>query len=99
MSTRHPTPVTDYINDGNMTMTAANGDEVFITYVGYSPFPVIGAPYTLVVDLDFTIIGGTGRFANASGGGDMTGYVEFPGMIPDPGPWPAHFVWNAAIRY
>ena len=99
MTARHPTPVTDYINDGTMTMVAANGDEVTITYDGFLPFPVVGEPYTLVVDLDFTIVGGSGRFANASGGGDMTGYVEFPGVIPDPGPWPAYFVWSAKISY
>lgn len=99
MTGRHPTPETTDISGGNMTLVAANGDEVWMTYSGYAPFPVEGVPSTIVVDLDFTIVPGTGRFAHASGGGEMTGYVEFPGFF-GPGPWPAYWVWgDATIRY
>ena len=81
-----------------MKLVAANGDEVWMTYSGYAPYPVIGVPSTIVVDVDFTIVGGTGRFADASGGGEMTGYVEFPGELTL-GPWPASWIWKATIRY
>lgn len=98
MTSRHPTPETTDIRDGNMTLVAANGAEVWITYSGYAPFPVLGVPSTIVVDTDFTIVGGTGRFAHASGGGQSTAYIEFPGVL-DLGPWPAHWTWKATISY
>jgi hypothetical protein len=98
MTSRHPTPETTDINGGNMRLVAANGAEVWITYSGYAPFPVIGVPSTIVVETDFTIVGGTGRFAHASGGGESTAYVEFPGVL-DLGPWPAYWTWKATIRY
>jgi hypothetical protein len=99
MSSRHPTPTGDTITGGNMKLVAANGDEVWIAYSGSAPFPVMGVPSTIVVAVDFTIVGGSGRFAHASGGGKMTGYVEFPGELTL-GPWPAHWTWHhATIRY
>ena len=98
MSSRHPTPPGDTITGGSMRLVAANGDEVWIAYTGNAPFPVIGVPGTIVVDVDFTVVGGTGRFARASGGGAMTAYVEFPGELT-PGPWPGHWTWKAKIRY
>ncbi len=88
---RHPTPGGTDIEDGHMKLVAANGDEVWITYTGYAPLP---GPDTkvIVVEIDFTITGGTGRFAAASGGGDMTAYVQFLGY--DVFAWPATFVWS-----
>jgi hypothetical protein len=85
MTGRHPTPTGDVISDGNMTLVAANGDEVWLTYSGTAPFPVIGVPSAIIAVTDFVICGGTGRFSNASGGGVMTGYVKFPGEL-GPGP-------------
>lgn len=65
---------------GEATITSANGDEVHYTYEGtVHPFPDFGA------DVDVTIIGGTGRFAGASGGfsASSTGSVfEFPVVYP-----------------
>jgi hypothetical protein len=99
MSSRHPTPTGDTITGGNMKLVAANGDQVWMTYSGYAPFPVIGVPSTIVVQVDFTIVGGSGRFAHASGSGESTAYIEFPGVL-DLGPWPAHWIWHdATIRY
>jgi len=62
-------------------LVAANGDEVWIDYTGYAPYPILGVPSTIVVDVAFTIVGGTGRFINASGGGEITGYAEFAGVF------------------
>ena len=61
-----------------MTLVAAHGDRVWIEYTGNAPYPVVGVPSTIVVDVDFTIVGGTGRFTHASGGGDMTAHIVRP---------------------
>lgn len=98
MTSRHPTPTGEVISDGRMKLVAANGDEVWMEYDGSAPFPVIGVPGTIVVDVEFTIVGGTGRFAAASGSGRMTARVEFPGELTL-GPWPASWGWKARIRY
>lgn len=98
MTGRHPTPTGTDIAGGNMKLIAANGDEVWMTCSGFAPYPVIGVPGTIVVDVDFTIVGGTGRFADASGTGEMTAHVEFPGELTL-GPWPASWRWKAKIRY
>ena len=98
MTGRHPTPTGVDIGGGHMKLVAANGDEVWIDYTGYAPYPVPGVPSTIVVDVAFTIVGGTGRFINASGGGEMTGSAAFAGVF-DLGPWPAHWDWNAKISY
>jgi hypothetical protein len=58
----------DFTFSGTLTKVAANGDEIHETFVGYfdSPTTSVG---------EFTIVGGTGRFANASGGGTFSGLV------------------------
>jgi hypothetical protein len=98
MTGRHPTPTGDQITDGHETLVAANGDKLSITYSGYAPFPVIGVPSTIVAVTQFDITGGTGRFAHASGGGEMTGYVQFPGQLTL-GPWPVTWVWSGVIKF
>jgi hypothetical protein len=67
-------------------------------YGGSAPFPVVGVPSTIVVDVAFTVVGGTGRFAHASGRGGMTAHVDFPGELTL-GPWPAYWVWRTTIKY
>jgi hypothetical protein len=59
---------------GQFTYTAANGDTVSGTFFG-KLVPVSGTLYQLQGE-QFTITGGTGRFANASGGGMVTGSVD-----------------------
>jgi hypothetical protein len=57
--------------DGVFTFTAANGETIFGTYSGrLVPTATLGL---FQVDGGFTIEGGTGRFASASGGGDASG--------------------------
>lgn len=60
---------------GNLTLTAANGDELFITYHATTPYP---DPATGAFDPTgtFTITGGTGRFANATGGGTLSAHAN-----------------------
>jgi hypothetical protein len=57
--------------NGIFTFTAANGDTIFGTYSG--DLVPTATPGLFQVDGVFTIEGGTGRFANASGGGEASG--------------------------
>ncbi|MEX1286810.1 MAG: hypothetical protein AB1Z57_02620 [Acidimicrobiia bacterium] len=83
-----------------MVLTAANGDTVEIVYSGTAPFPVPGQPSTIIADTSFEIVDGTGRFAGAFGGGEMTAYISFPGDF-DPAnyPWRATWYWSGTIDY
>lgn len=62
-------------SQGTLTITAANGDVLNATYTDgvsdLSTFPDIG-----FTD-DFTFVGGTGRFAEASGAGVESGVANF----------------------
>ena len=55
---------------GERTLTAANGDEVHLTTVGTS---APSGPGLVSFTATFTIVGGTGRFANATGQGVAEG--------------------------
>lgn len=57
-----PTP--PFTVTGTRTITAANGDQIFTTFSGTST-PIVNGLNG--ADLQETITGGTGRFANASG--------------------------------
>src|SRR5690349_855416 len=54
--------VLDGTATGSFTFTAANGDQLFATFVGLG----VGDPIATIVET-LTITGGTGRFAGASG--------------------------------
>ena len=55
---------------GVFTLTAANGDQLRGTYSGqFVPLE----PPLFAIDGQFTFVGGTGRFADATGGGDASG--------------------------
>jgi hypothetical protein len=61
--------------DGQAVVTATDGDQIFIHYHGQSPAPLpkeYGGDGSFHDDLSFDITGGTGRFADASGGGRLT---------------------------
>lgn len=60
--------------NGQFTYTAANGDTVSGTFFG-KLVPVSGTLYQVQGE-QFTITGGTGRFAGASGGGIVVGTVD-----------------------
>lgn len=65
---------TDLAFTGQFTYTAANGDTVSGTFFGKLA-PVSGSLYQVQGE-QFTITGGTGRFAGASGAGVVTGSVD-----------------------
>ena len=57
--------------DGRMTMNAANGDALRWSYSGAGTSPDAGGDLTF--SGTYTVTGGTGRFADASGRGTYTG--------------------------
>ena len=81
--------------DGTMTLTGRDGT-VVLHYVGdctpYQP----GVTMRVECAISFTVTGGTGRYAGATGSGDMHAVV-----IPQAGttPWPATWTWKGRIRY
>jgi hypothetical protein len=97
MTGKHSADLT--FKDGNMKLVAANGDELWWSYYGGGPAPEYpGQVYD--VKVKFTIVGGTGRFANASGGGDMTVTLTFAGFEPPfPIVWPEVCSWHGTIVY
>lgn len=99
----HCTPPGPEVTGGVMRLTAANGDELHLTYdavqldgpdifggsvrVGES-FPVVGT---------FTIDGGTGRFAEASGAGSLTARIVYEGL-DDPS-WAGSWAFTGTVDY
>ena len=95
MDAGHCTPTGPLAEGGEMTLTAANGDQVFIEYEG------LAAPLNedgiIIVDVDFIGVGGDGRFEGAHGHGDMTVFAVFEGF--DDFAWPATWVLDGEIGY
>jgi hypothetical protein len=97
LSTHCPAQPT-YLDDGRITLTAADGDMLYGTY-DYNPAP--GAQYPTI-----TFAGGTGRFAGASGSATMTYKVVqqfIPGCNPVPNPFPCFdfsvpWPWSATLE-
>jgi hypothetical protein len=96
MESNHCTPEVDQIKGGVMTLEFANGDEVYLTYSGVAPYPEPDTE-TIVADVEFEVTGGTGTFEAATGSGEMTACVEFPGF--EVSVWPAKWVWDGTIVY
>jgi len=83
--------------DGQTTLVAANGDELYMTYEGVSDPVGIPEPGTVITFMsDNVIVGGTGRFASATGEVDVTVLVTFTGLGT---PWPFTMTWDGAISY
>jgi hypothetical protein len=67
---------------GKLAITAANGDKLYINYFGlFMPSGTFSASKLPIFALHkegsaFSIVGGTGRFANATGSGLMSGQEE-----------------------
>lgn len=94
----HCTPPANEITGGQMTLVAANGDELHMTYSGTCtapPFPPVGE--VLTCSTDNVIVGGTGRFADATGEAQVTAYVTNAGFgAPE---WPITFTWVGTLGY
>ena len=61
------TGATTFTTTGTATFVAANGDQLFATQTGSGTSTGIGVGETIDVTNVYTITGGTGRFADASG--------------------------------
>jgi len=96
MTALHCTPLGDDFGPGTMALTSASGDEVWITYHGSAPFPGEGVT-VYQGSIEFEIVGGTGRFEDAVGGGSMIIEIVFQGF-DDPA-WPAMWTWSGTIGY
>jgi len=67
-------PATFTFSNGQLRYTAANGDELWGEYEGgLAPTP---DPIIVTITGEFEWTGGTGRFANATGGGSATGPLD-----------------------
>lgn len=59
---------------GSLTLTAANGDQLFVSYHATTPYPDAAGNFN--PSGTFTITGGTGRFAGATGGGSLSAHAN-----------------------
>jgi hypothetical protein len=70
-------PALGTFEDGQFEQTAANGDQIRGTYEGFVEdvleFGEDGSPVVIVINAPYTITGGAGRFAGASGEGSTRG--------------------------
>jgi len=70
---------------GEATWAAANGDILYSTFAGRL---VPTAPGVLQNDETFEIVGGTGRFEGATGGGIAAGLIDADTLLPlEPAPF------------
>lgn len=98
MSGDHCTPAGNEYGPGEMKLIAANGDEVHIEYEGVCP-PWMDLPIgeVLTCTLEFDIVGGTGRFADATGEGSGTASLIWLGITePRTDAW---WSWTGTIGY
>lgn len=74
-----PNPAT--VVDGRMTISAADGDELWLTYSGgfiFTPTTAVDVGISDITYTSMTIIGGTGRFDGATGALTGTAVDNFP---------------------
>lgn len=100
LASRHCTPPGADITAGRMILTAANGDKLYLDYAGPCDVPSPDwVPGTTQFSCHnaFTVAGGTGRFADATGAGELHALVTFMGMeVPV---WPVTWTFSARLRY
>jgi hypothetical protein len=85
--------------NGALTLTAADGEQLNVTYHGtFTPVGIDPSdPQTVIYAITgtFEVKGGTGRFANATGQGVLDG-LEKIGVLP---PFPAQLELTGTISY
>ena len=81
------------IENGFSTLTAANGDQIYVAYSGTFVFDTY-PPTMGTFSLTGTIIGGTGRFEGATGSIDIGGTQQYGGY-----PNPFSLTWTGTIEY
>jgi len=93
-------PMPGVFGDGRMTITAANGDQLWVEYSGSFQFwpsdrPDAGTSYIAMDQM--TIVGGTGRFVDASGSLLGNAVDEF-GTGADVGQFSGWILYSASNR-
>ena len=81
------------IENGSATLTAANGDIIYVSYSGTFVFDTY-PPTMGTFSISGTITGGTGRFEGATGSIDLGGTQQY-GAYPDP----FSLSWTGTIEY
>lgn len=81
---------------GGLTLTAANGDLLHMTYSGTLTPPPTGSK-VIVLTLRVDVTGGTGRFEDADGAGDLVARIVDEGAS-DPS-WPVSMQLEGTIEY
>ncbi len=116
MKMRHPLPPPDpnLAWEGKLTLTAANGDQLFLDYGDHLTDWEFTTPAGYVFESHdgwFEITGGTGRFEGARGSGGTTAYHVYPGPgdpdDPDSyfpryalvAPWDVTWIYEGTISY
>jgi hypothetical protein len=95
MRADHCFALPNLLTQGRMTLVAANGDELRVRYTGTCT-PAIPVPGDLVTcTTDNVVVGGTGRFENASGELDITAHV----LITAEPSWSATWTWEGVLGY
>jgi hypothetical protein len=75
---------TGAITDGLGILTAANGDEIHVEYAGR----ILPGVVPLTMELEYVVIGGTGRFSHAEGEMDVAViYTSETAWISEGGGW------------
>ena len=71
-------PATGFVvlNTGILRSTQDNNDQIYVAITDH-PCPVAGRPNVYSGTDSYTVTGGTGRFAGATGGGSFTGTGNF----------------------
>lgn len=85
---------------GTQTVVAANGDMLFLSFTGTGTFVGAFAPgQTTETNLSYTVIGGTGRFDDATG--TLTGTVlgEVTSVVGATGTGPHTFTAKGTLSY
>jgi len=81
------------VTGGKVTLTAANGAQLFGTYTGSGLNPgSVGPPFLVLLDLAVTITGGTGTFLNTTGSFRVSMEVDTLNLAPPPHPFTATLV-------
>ena len=80
-----------------MTFVAENGDSVSAAYEAHDVAPVGEEPALMAIAYDFEIVGGTGQFEGASGGGQLSLSMAWPGF--ETNYWPSLLLIDGTIAY
>ena len=84
---------TAFLPEGGGKLVAANGDEIWFTYVT----PMIDAGPVIVMQGPHTVVGGTGRFENAEG--TLLGTIYLTVLDQQHPTWPLDIVLVGTLTY